>query len=36
MHFAIDMFWGWLAGVIAGIAYYVYGPMPPTTPPRSV
>lgn len=24
--FSIDMFWGWLAGVIAGLAYFVYGP----------
>jgi hypothetical protein len=27
-HFHIDMFWGWLAGVIAGISYFLYGPLP--------
>lgn len=24
-HFGIDTFWGWLAGVIAGLAYFFYG-----------
>lgn len=27
-HFGVDMFWGWLAGVIAGVAYFVSGPVP--------
>jgi len=25
-HFAVDIFWGWLAGVIAALAYFLYGP----------
>lgn len=29
-HFGVDMFWGWLAGVIAGLAYFLYGPNPVT------
>lgn len=27
-HFGVDMFWGWLAGVIAGLVYFVNGPTP--------
>ena len=27
-HFGVDMFWGWLAGVIAGLVYFVNGPVP--------
>jgi predicted Kef-type K+ transport protein len=34
VHFAIDPFWGWVAGVIAGIAYFLYGPGVPSTTPR--
>lgn len=26
VHFSIDQFWGWLAGVIAGVAYFAKGP----------
>lgn len=29
-HFAVDMFWGWLTGVIAGLIYFVSGPTPPS------
>lgn len=28
-HFGVDMFWGWLAGVIAGLGWFLYGPTPP-------
>lgn len=27
-HFGVDIFWGWLAGVIAGLVYFVNGPVP--------
>lgn len=30
LHFAIDGFWSWLAGVIAGLLYFVRGPEYPT------
>jgi predicted Kef-type K+ transport protein len=30
-HFNLDMFWGWLAGVVAGIFYFVNGNGLPTT-----
>lgn len=33
-HFAIDTFYGWLAGVIAGLIYFVYAPAVPTVTPR--
>jgi predicted Kef-type K+ transport protein len=26
VHFGIDPFWGWIAGVIAGLIYYLRGP----------
>lgn len=26
LHYNIDQFWGFIAGVIAGIAYFVRGP----------
>lgn len=32
LHFSIDTFWGWLAGVIAGLAYFVSGPDYPNRP----
>jgi steroid 5-alpha reductase family enzyme len=25
-HFSVDTFWGWIAGVIAGLAYFLRGP----------
>lgn len=25
-HYNLDMFWGWVAGVIAALAYYLKGP----------
>ena len=25
-HYSLDTFWGWIAGVIAALAYYVSGP----------
>ena len=25
-HFNIDSFWGWLVGVIVGVAYFISGP----------
>lgn len=30
LHFAIDGFWSWLAGVITGLLYFVRGPEYPT------
>ena len=32
LHFNLDQFWGWLAGVIAGVAYFVNGPVVRTPP----
>ena len=34
VHFKVDAFWGWLAGVIAAIAYFLEGPGIPVRPPR--
>jgi steroid 5-alpha reductase family enzyme len=31
-HFGVDIFWGWVAGVIAGLLYFVSGPVPPQRP----
>jgi len=33
-HFSVDIFWGWVAGVIAGLAYFLYGPGVPPVAPR--
>lgn len=28
-HFGLDLFWGWLVGVIAGLIYFTSGPVLP-------